>query len=148
MRRALTLALAALLAGCASGIRYADLPEKNLVVRAQVSGARAVMGVHAVDAQCKLTYEGYVNLDQSVTRVGIPPSRLSYLVFQFVTSSFLGGSRTSITRETLLRTRPGAVYDIRVTYKDELYDVAIQELAERGGRAREIRLAGLGACRP
>lgn len=148
MRRALGLALAALLAGCASGTRYADLPEKNLVVRADVSGARAVMGVHAVDAQCKLTYEGYVDLDQAVTRVGIPAGRTSYLVFEFATSSFWGGTRGSITRETLLRVRPGAGYDIHVSYKDALYDVVIRESAARGARSREVELVGLRACRP
>ncbi len=147
MRRALALALAALLAGCASGTRYADLPDKNLVIRADVSGARAVMGVHAVDAQCKLTYEGYVDLDQPVQRVGVPPGRLSYLVFEFATSSFWGGTRGSIKRETLLRVRPGASYDIQVSYKDALYDVVIRESPARGARAREVELAGLSACR-
>jgi uncharacterized lipoprotein YmbA len=86
MRRTLALGLAALLAACATGTRYSDLPEKNFVIHTQVSGARAVMGVHAVDAQCKLTYEGFVDLDQPVLRVGVPPGRLSYLVFEFATS--------------------------------------------------------------
>lgn len=148
MRSALALGLAALLAACAAGTRYTDLPEKNLVVRTEISGARAVLGVHAVDAQCKLTYEGLVDLDQPVVRVGVPVGRLSYLVFEFATASFLGGKRGSISRETLLRPRPGASYDIRVSYKDDLYDVVIRELPVRGGRAREIELAGLGACRP
>jgi hypothetical protein len=141
------LCLAALLAGCAGGFPYADAPEKNLVIRTQAGEARAVLGVHAVDAQCKLRYEGYVDLDQPVTRVGIPPGRLSYLVFEFATSSFWAGRRGSISQETLLRPRPGATYDVRVTYKDELYEVAIRETPARG-RARELELAGLGACRP
>lgn len=143
-----TLALAALLAACATGTRYADLPEKNLVIHAQVSGARAVMGVHGVDAQCRLTYEGFVDLDQPVMRAGIPAGRTSYLVFEFATSSFWSGARGSIKRQTLLRPRPGMSYDIRVTYKDALYDVVIREIAARGGRAREMELAGLHACRP
>ena len=147
MRRALAFGLAALLAGCASGTRYADLPEKNLVVRTDLSGARAVMGVHAVDAQCKLAYEGYVDLDQPVLRVGVPPGRLSYLVFEFSTSSFWGGTRGSITRETLLRPRPGASYDVQVSYKDALYDVVIRESPGRGARSRELELAGLSGCR-
>jgi hypothetical protein len=36
---------------------------------------------------------------------------------------------------------------VRVTYKDELYEVAIRETPARG-RARELELAGLSACRP
>jgi hypothetical protein len=148
MRGALVLGLAVLLAGCAGASRYADLPEKNLVIRAEVSGARAVVGVHAVDAKCKLTYKGFVELDEPVVRVGIPAGRPSYLVFEFATSSFWGGTRGSIKRETLLRPLPGASYDIRVTYKDALYDVVIRELPPRGGRAREVEFASLGACRP
>ena len=148
MQRALALGLAALVAACAGGSRYADLPEKNLVVRTEVSGARAVLGVHAVDAQCKPTYEGFVELDQPVMRVGIPERRTSYLVFEFATASFWGGRRGSITRETLLRPRPGASYDIRVTYKDDLYDVVIRETSARGSGSRVLELAGLGACRP
>jgi hypothetical protein len=148
MRGTLALGLAALVAGCAGGSRYANLPENNLVVRTEISGARAVLGVHAVDAQCKLTYEGFVELDQPVMRVGIPERRTSYLVFEFATASFWGGRRGSITRETLLRPRPGASYDISVSYKDDLYDVVIRELPARGGRAREIELAGLEACKP
>lgn len=147
MLRTLALGLAALVAACAGGSRYANLPEKNLVVRTEISGARAVLGVHAVDAHCKLAYEGFVELDQPVVRVGVPEGRTSYLVFEFATASFWGGRRGSITRETLLRPRPGASYDIRVTYKDELYDVVIRETSARGSRARVLELAGLGACR-
>ena len=53
------------------------------------------------------------------------------------------GRRGSITRETLLRPRPGSSYEIRVSYRDDLYDVAIRD---SGGR--EVELVGLGACRP
>lgn len=145
MRRALAAAL--VLAGCAGGVRYSDSPQKNLVIHTQAGEASIVLGVHAVDAQCKLTYEGFVQLDGPVTRVGIPPGRLSYLVFEFATSSFWAGRRGSITQETLLRPLPGAVYDVRVSYRDELYEVVIRE-TPRGGRSREIAQAGLGACRP
>lgn len=147
MRAALALAGALLLAGCAGGVRYADLPEKNLVVRTQLSGASAVLGVHAVDAQCKLTYEGFVELDQPVTRVGVPSGRLSYLVFEFATSSFWSGRRGSITQETLLRPRPGVAYEARVTYGEGLYEVALREVPARG-QPREVPLAGLSRCRP
>ena len=145
--RALVLLGAVLAAACGGAVRYADTGEKNLVIRAQLSDARAVLGVHAVDAQCKPVYEGTVDLDQPVTQVGIPPGRLSYLVFEFSTSSFWAGRRGSITQETLLRPRPGATYDVRVTYKNDLYEVAIRETPPRGGRARDVELAGLGACK-
>jgi len=151
IRRALILCCAVLVAGC-GGMRYADVAEKNLAIRTETSSGsafssvKAVLGVHAVDARCKLTYEGYVDLDRPLVQVGIPAERLSYLVFEFASSSFLGGSRGSISQETLLRPRPGAIYDVKVTYKNELYEVAMRE-TPRGGRPRDIELVGLGACK-
>jgi hypothetical protein len=151
--RTLVLLGAVLAAACGGAVRYADSGEKNLVIRTETSSGsafssvKAVLGVHAVDAQCKLAYEGYVELDRPLVQVGIPPGRLSYLVFEFASSSFLGGSRGSITQETLLRPRPGATYEVRVAYKNELYEVAIRETTQRGGRPRDIELASLSACK-
>jgi hypothetical protein len=151
--RALVLLGATLAAACGGATRYADPGEKNLVIRTETSSdsafssVKAVLGVHAVDAQCKLAYEGYVELDRPLVQVGIPPGRLSYLVFEFASASFLGGSRGSISQQTLLRPRQGATYDVRVTYKNELYEVAIRETPPGGGRPREIELAGLSTCK-
>jgi len=155
MRRAgaLLCVAAIALSGCATDKRYADLPGKNLVIRTETSSGsafssvRVVLGVHAVDAQCRLAYEGSVPLDQAVVRVGIAPGRLSYLVFRFATSSYFGGTRGSISRETLLRPRTGATYDVLVTYKNDLYDVVVREIRAGGGRGREVELAGLSACK-
>ena len=151
--RSLILLGAVLAAGCGGAFRYADIGEKNLVIRTETSSdsafisVKAVLGVHAVDAQCKLTYEGYVELDRPLVQVGIPAERLTYLVFEFASSSFLGGTRGSISQETLLRPRSGATYDVKVAYKNELYEVAIRETPPRGGRPRDIELASLGACK-
>lgn len=145
---ALALCCAGLLAGCGGAIRYPDGGEKNLRIRtatasgSALSSVKAVLGVHAVDAQCKLTYEGVVDLDRPLVEVGIPPGRQSYLVFEFASSSFLGGSRGSIKRETLFRPRAGAAYDVQVSYQDDIYDVVIRDRA-----GREVALQGLGACR-
>jgi len=147
---ALVLCGAALLAGCGGAIRYAEVAQKNLHIRTETStgsafsSVKAVLGVHAVDARCGLTYEGTVYLDRPLVEVGIPPGRLSYLVFEFASSGFLGGTRGSITHETLLRPRPGQDYDIRVSYRDDIYNVVIRELGSSG---REIGRAGLAACR-
>ena len=150
---ALVLLGAVVAAGCGGATRYADTGEKNLLIRTETSSGsafssvKAVIGVHAVDAQCRLAYEGYVELDRPLVQVGIPPGRLSYLVFEFASSSFLGGTRGSISQETLLRPRPGATYEVRVTYQNELYEVAIRETPPRGGRPRDIELVGMGACK-
>lgn len=147
---ALVLCGAGLLAGCGGVIRYAEVAEKNLHIRTETSsgsafsGVKAVLGVHAVDALCGLTYEGTVYLDRPLVEVGIPAGRLSYLVFEFASSGFLGGTRGSITYETLLRPRPGQAYDIRVSYRDDIYNVVIRE---RGAPGREVERAGLHTCR-
>lgn len=151
--RALLVCVVAMVAGCSSAVRYAEPGDKNLSIRTETSSGsafssvQAVLGVHAVDAQCKLTYEGYVELDRPLVLVGIPPGRLSYLVFEFASSSFMGGRRGSITRETLFRPRPGATYEAKVSYKDDLYDVEIRGTPARGARAREIELVPLSACK-
>lgn len=152
-RRTLLVCVIALAAGCSSAVRYPDSGEKNLSIRTETSSGsafssvQAVLGVHAVDAQCQLTYEGYVELDRPQLQVGVPAGRLSYLVFEFASSSFMGGRRGSITRETLLRPRAGASYEVKVSYQDDLYDVQIRETPSRGTRAREIELVPLSACR-
>jgi len=147
---ALVLCGAGLLAGCGGTIRYPEAAEKNLHIRIETSSGsafssvKAVLGVHAVDARCGLKYEGMVALDRPQVQVGIPADRLSYLVFEFASSSFLGGSRGSIAYETLLRPRVGRSYEVRVSYKNDIYDVVIRE---RGKAGREIDRAGLAACR-
>ncbi len=146
---ALVLCGAGLLAGCGGTIRYAEVAEKNLHIRIETSSGsafssvKAALGVHAVDARCALKYEGTVELDRSQVEVGIPAGRLSYLVFEFASSGFLAARRGSIRHETLLRPRAGQGYDIRVSYRNDIYEVVIRE---RGSPGREIGRAGLAAC--
>ena len=152
MRRVLWLVGAFIMAGCASDRRYASLPEKNLTIRTELhsgsalSSVRAVLGVHTVGAQCELAYEGSVQLDQPVVRLGIPSGQSSLLLFRFANSSFLGGKQGSIDRETLLRPRAGATYDVLVTYKNDLYDVVIRETLAPAGQGRDVPLAALRGC--
>jgi hypothetical protein len=144
--RIATLLGALALAGCAGGKIYPDdVMPKNLNIRTASSNAKAVVGVHAVDAQCRAEYLGYVPLDKSAVQVGIPAERWSYLVFEFSTSRYLGSSRGRISKETLLKPRAGYRYDIDVTYRDDLYDVVIREQPPRG-KARELEFLDLGSC--
>jgi hypothetical protein len=141
-----------LLAGC-SGIRpYPNDLEKNLQVRTQTrSGSmfekvRAAVDIYRVNAQCRLDYQGTVDLDKPALAVGIPAGRLSYLVFNFASSSFLGGNRSRISQETLLEPRIGYRYDIDVSYRDDIYNVVVRERHPHKGAGRELGLVGLGAC--
>lgn len=139
--------------GC-SGIRpYPNTLEKNVQIRTEtrsgsiLSSTRANVGIYRVDAQCRVEFEGAIDLDTPVVLVGLPADRLNYLVFGFFSSSFLANARSSISQETLLRTRPGHSYRVDVSYRDSIYHVMVREDGPRTGSGREIELRRLEACR-
>lgn len=147
------LALAQL-AGCASTRPYPDdLPAKNLTIRtttssgSMFSSVRATLGIHSVDAHCRTRYLGSVALDRPSLSVGIPTERWSYLVFDFSTAGFLGGTRTRISRGILLRPSPKHSYQVDLTYQDDIYNVVLHERSPRGA-SREPPLLDLSSCRP
>jgi hypothetical protein len=141
-----------LLAGC-SGIKtYPDTLPKNLHVRTEASSGsafarmRVAVHIHQVDANCRTEYQGTVQLAEPSVRIGLPPDRLSYLVFSFSGSTFLGGSSSSINYETLLLPRAGYAYDAQASYQDNIYNVAIRESGPRRSAGREIERRGLDDC--
>jgi hypothetical protein len=131
------VAVLALLAGCAGGQAYPDLPEKNLQVRTAASGVSVVMGVHRLDEKCFARYEGTVTLDRPTIEVGLPAGRLSLLVFEFYSLGVFSGNR-SLRREAKITPRPGYRYEALVTYKDSLYNVELREIDPRSGAAHEL----------
>jgi len=151
-RAAVWLLGAGLLAGC-SGIKtYPDTSPRNLFVKTEArSGSafgsvRVSVHIHQVDASCRTEYLGTVQLNDPAVEIGLPPDRPSYLVFNFYSSSFLGGSTGSINYETLLRPRAGYTYDATARYVDGIYLVEIRESGARGSASRELAQRGLGAC--
>jgi len=139
------------LAGC-SGIKtYPDGLNKNLLVHTSTDSAsilsrvRASLSISNVDAQCRIQYEGTVDLDRNSIPVGIPVERWSYLVFDFSSSGLLANSST-MAQATLLKPRAGYRYDIEVTYRDDLYNVVIRESRPGITHARDIDLKRLDAC--
>ena len=141
-----------LLSGCAGVKPYPNTPERNLEIRTETksgsafSSVGASLGIYRVDARCQIEYQGTIDLDQPAAAVGIPADRLSYLVFRFASSSFLGGTRSAISQETLLRPRPGYRYQVEVSYKDDLYNVAIRERHPDTGATRVVDLRPLASC--
>jgi len=143
---------AGLLAGC-SGIKtYPDTSPKNLVVKTEASSGsaftrmRVAVHLHEVDASCRTKYLGTVQLNDPTVEIGVPPERASYLVFNFAGSTFLGGSSSNISYETLLRPRAGYTYYATARYANGIYYVAIRESSARGGAGREIARRGLNEC--
>ena len=104
------------------------------------------MSIYDVNAQCQIQYEGTVNLGEPSVPVGIPAGRWTYLVFDFSTSGFLSNTSTSTVSGALLNPQAGARYDIDVSYRDDIYNVAIRSVA-RDGAVVELPLIGLETCR-
>jgi len=149
MNRRLYAALlaAGLLAGC-SGIKtYPDTAPRNLRIHAAISKVQAALHVHRVDAGCQTEYQGTVRLDKPSIEVGVPAGRSSLMAFTFSSSSFLGGSSSSIRYETLLTPRAGYTYDVKVSYLDDIYSVTVREIDPRGSSSREIERRDLRACK-
>jgi hypothetical protein len=145
---------AAFLAGCSGVKTYPNTLEQNLQVRSETASGsapfrvKAALGVHRLDERCQLEFEGLVELDQPSVSVGIPADRWSYLVFNFSASSLLGGSSSSIYRETMFRPRAGHRYDIAVSHKKDIYHVVIREFPPRGGAGRAVEFRDIRVCRP
>jgi hypothetical protein len=143
---------AAVLAGC-SGIKpYQNTPDNNLHVHTAtdsgswLSSVSAAVDIHRVGTDCQTVYEGTVQLNHPTIDVGISPNRWSRLVFVFASYSFLGNRSGSMTHETLLKPRSGYQYEVQVTYKDDMYNVAVRETHPSSSVSREIERKDLRAC--
>jgi len=139
-RAALLAGLLTALAGCSGTVPYRYSGEDNVEVRSNVIGARARLHVHRLEAPCQTTYEGSVELSEPVVSLAIPPDRPTVLVVSFATSSFLGGSRGTVSRELTLKPRAGYRYRIDVRYRDAIYDVEAIEIARGTTRTRPLEL--------
>jgi hypothetical protein len=138
--RALSIALLATLTACAGTTPYRYSGESNVEIRSHVEGAKARLDIHRLEAQCHTQYEGSVALDQPLLEISIPEDRASVLVVRFETSSFLGGSRGSISREVTVVPRPGLRYRIDARYRDAIYEVTVLEITRGTARTRPLEL--------
>jgi len=150
---AAVLVAVVVLSGC-SGVRpYPNTGEKNLVIRTEAdsgsifSTVSAAVDIFSVTADCQIEYQGTVDLKGPSVEVGIPPDRMSYMVFVFSNSSFLGSSRSTISHETLLEARRGHNYDISVNYIDDIYNVAINEKNPRNPDGHKIAVRDMSTCK-
>lgn len=149
---ALLFGSASLLTAC-SGIKtYDNSPSKNLYVRtatdsgAWLSRVRTAVDIHRVSAKCATEYEGTVQLNEPTIEIGLPPDRWSRLVFVFATSSFFANRSGTVTYETLLKPRPHYRYDVAVSYRGDMYHVAIREVPPNRSTGRELDRIPLSAC--
>lgn len=141
-----------LIASC-SGIKpYRNMAEKNLHIKTEAnsgsffSSVRTAVDIYRVNADCKTEYEGTVQLNKPSVDIGIPSNRLSYLVFVFSSSSFLTNTSGTITHNNVLKPRAGFYYEVQVNYKDDIYNVVIQETHPGEHVGRKIGHSRLSAC--
>ena len=147
MMRACLVAVVLVTAGGCSGIRtYSNDAPKNLHVTTQTDGkVRAALHVHEVSGACATVYQGSLALDRPAREVGIPAARSAYLVVTFDTSSFMAGSR-STSVATVLMPRAGYEYELAVSYKQDIYNVALREKDLRKRSSRELARQPLAGC--
>ena len=67
-------------------------------------------------------------------------------MFVFASSSFLANRSGSITYETLLKPRSGYQYEIKVTYRDDIYNVIVRETHPSSSVTSEVEHTDLRAC--
>jgi hypothetical protein len=146
------LCTTAFLAGCSGLKPYQNTQDNNFHVHTATesgswfSSVRAAVDIHRVTVDCKTEYEGTLQLNRPTIDVGIPSNRWSRLVFVFSSSSFLANRSGSMTYETLLKPRSGYHYEVKVTYKDDMYNVVVHETAPGSAGGREIEHKDLRAC--
>ncbi len=144
---------AGLITSC-SGLRpYVSDYEKNLYIttRTEANGfltsVDAAVDIYSVNSDCARQYQGTVDLRKTSVAVGLLPNTPSYLSFTFASSAFLANSHGTMSYDTVLEPRDGYVYDIGVSYIDNIYNVTIRERHPTGGESRELRATSLDSCR-
>lgn len=144
---------ASLFSACFGIKTYENNLNKNLRVHTETdsgswfSRVRAAVDIHRVGQDCATDYEGTVQLTEPVMDIGIPPDRVSHLVFVFASSSLFASRSGTITYETLLKPRPNYHYEVAVSYRNDMYDVAIQEIPPNRSAGRELDRLAFSACR-
>ncbi len=125
--------LCCLIAGCSGLKSYRGDYQKNLYINTQTdargwfSGVDAALDIYRLHGNCDLDYQGTVELSDSRVEVGVPAGEPAYLVFRFESSAFLANSHSSMSYDVTLNPLVDHVYDVGVTYRDNIYNVEVQE---------------------
>ena len=137
-----SLSLLVTVVGCSGLKAYPNTADKNLQVNTKLSGSfltdvEATLYIHRLENGCVSDYLGGIDLKNGLTQIGIAPGQPAYLMFEFVTSTTLGGSST-IPYNTVLTPRAGNRYMADVSYVDRIFNVSIREIGSRGTPEREL----------
>lgn len=143
-----TLLGAALLVGCSAAKVYPDVRPANVRIHSQGSAVETTVHIHRVGANCQTEYEGSARLEQPALEIGVPAGRTSVLAVTFSSSSLLRGSSSSVRYATLLTPRAGYRYDVKVSYRDSIYEVVVHEVDTLRNSSRQLARRDPSACKP
>jgi len=141
-----------LIAGCSGLKPYRTYSQDNLVILTSTdsgsifTGIKAAMDIHHVDSGCNTEYQGTIKLDQSRMVTGIHTNTPIRLVFVFESNTWLAGSSSRISYDTLLNARPGYRYEAKVSYREDFYDVALTAHPPHGAPVEHMQRTPLSAC--
>jgi len=141
------------LSGCASTKLYSSSLQDNIAITTRAdadsafSSVNIFLDIYEVNRACATKFLGSVKLYETKTLVGLPVNKNSYLSFRFVGSSFLGGSSSSTSFDTLLKPLKGYEYEIHARYVKGIYNVDILERRGAKGRKHRIESRELNQCR-
>ena len=141
------------LSGCASTKLYSSSLQDNVDITTRAdsgssfSSVNIVLDIYDVNRTCEIKFLGSVKLSETKTLVGLPVNKNSYLSFRFIGSSFMGGSSSSTSFDTLLKPRKGYEYDIHARYIKGIYNVDILEYRSIKGRKHRVESRELNQCR-
>lgn len=127
--------LCCLIVGCSGLKTYRSDNQKNLYINTQTdargwfSGVDASLDIYRIQGDCELDYQGTVELRNSRVEVGVPAGEPAFLAFRFESSAFLANSHSSMSYDLTLNPLVGYIYDVGVTYRDNIYNVEVQERA-------------------
>ncbi len=140
-------ALSCLLAACSGLKPYRSDHEKNLFITTDTeqgwfSSVDAALDIYSMQTECDVNYQGTVKLGDSRVEVGLPQGVPAYLVFRFESSAFLSNTRSSMGYDVALYPEFGQVYDVNVSYHDNIYNVEVEE-RPRGGTEGQRLVVGM-----
>lgn len=143
----------AILTGCSSTKIYTSSQSKNVFITttknsgSTFSSIEILLDVYDINRACEIKYLGSIALTDNNTKVGLPVNKNSLLSFRFEGSSFLGGSSSSTSLDTLLKPRKGYQYDIHARYVNGIYNVDIHEFYNKRSKKRQIDTRELHECK-
>lgn len=138
--------------GCSNLKTYPKNLAKNVFIKTKtesgsaISSVKARMDIHDVDAKCELKYLGTVKLDKKKKKVGLKGNNVTYLDFVFLTSGFFSSSSSATRFSTAVKIRKNYIYNVLVSYIDDIYDVEIWEKRSKRAKGHEIRTIPLHEC--